>query len=98
MVKIKKEHMRKYGAYPETNNTEEDMVGWAAIWKKRDEDATQIDDMWRGKEIMVFVDPNQENENILDFFAEAPRSEKQAQKCGRVPVRLSRCDKRLKKI
>ena len=68
MVTIKKEHMRKYGVYLETNQIEEDMVGWVTIWKKMEENATNIEDMWRGKEILVFLDPGQENENILDFY------------------------------
>ena len=80
--------------YPETNEVKEDMVGWVTIWKKMDEDAVEVENIWKGKEIMVLVDPNQSYENMLDFYAEASLSQKAAQKSGSVPVKISKHDKK----
>ena len=92
MVKIKKNDMKKHGKYQCTNKVNEDLVGWVTIWKKLDQDASKKEEKWKGKEIMVLVDPSQENENILDYNAEAALSQRTAQESGCVPKKMVRWD------
>lgn len=80
LVSIKSSDMKKYGKYQCTNKIKEDMVGWVTIWQKLDEKAIKKDDKWKGREIMVLIDPKHDNTNILDFYAEASLSQKAAQK------------------